>query len=101
MHFHSGNFKRIKYRVESCFYACQELFDKQSEEYKNKILENDSLIVSIEAGTVCCWKKYLKKRGYIYRINEFGKSAPYKEIYEEMNLTPNKIVSIIQKKLRK
>ena len=40
---------------------CQELFDGQSEEYKNKILEDDSLIVSIEAGTVSCWHKYLKK----------------------------------------
>ena len=80
---------------------CQELFDIQSEEYKNKILENDSLIVSIEAGTVSCWQKYLKKEDISIGIDEFGKSAPYKEIYEKMNLTPNKIASIIQKKLRK
>ena len=80
---------------------CQELFDQQSEEYKNKILENDSLIVSVEAGTVSCWHKYLKKGDVAIGIDKFGKSAPYKEIYEEMNLTSNKIASIIQKKLRK
>ncbi len=80
---------------------CQELFDQQSEEYKNKILENDSLIVSIEAGTVSCWHKYLKKGDLGIGINKFGKSAPYKEIFEEMNLTSNKIASIIQEKLRK
>ena len=34
-------------------------------------------------------------------IEKFGKSAPYKEIYEEMNLTSNKIASIIQKKIEK
>ena len=34
---------------------CQELFDLQNEEYKNKILENDNLIVTIEAGSVGCW----------------------------------------------
>ena len=28
---------------------CQELFDQQDNDYKNKILENDQLIVSIEA----------------------------------------------------
>ena len=39
----------------------QELFDQQDDEYKNKILENDKLIVSIEAGSVICWHKYLKK----------------------------------------
>ena len=80
---------------------CQELFDKQSEDYKNKILENDSLIVSIEAGTVSCWHKYLKKGDVAIGIDTFGKSAPYKEIYEEMNLTSNKIANIIQKKLSK
>ena len=80
---------------------CQELFDNQSDEYKNKILEKDNLIVSIEAGTVSCWHKYLKKDDIALGIDEFGKSAPYKEIYEHMNLTSNKIVSIIQKKLRK
>ena len=80
---------------------CQELFDQQSEEYKNKILEHDNLIVSVEAGTVCCWHKYLKKDDIAIGIDKFGKSAPYKEIYEEMNLTSLKIASIIQKKLRK
>ena len=80
---------------------CQELFDQQSEEYKNKILENDNLIVSIEAGTVSSWHKYLKKEDVAIGIDKFGKSAPYKEIYEVMNLTSNKIASIIQKKLRK
>ena len=76
---------------------CQELFDKQSEEYKNKIIEKESLIVSVEAGTVSCWHKYLKKDDVAIGIDEFGKSAPYKEIYEEMNLTANKIASLIQK----
>ena len=80
---------------------CQELFDQQSEEYKNKVLEYDNLIVTIEAGSVSCWYKYLKKDGVPIGFDKFGKSAPYKEIYEEMNLTSNKIASIIQKKLRK
>ncbi len=78
---------------------CQELFDQQNEEYKNKILEDNNLIVTIEAGAINCWFKYLKKSDLAIGINEFGKSAPYKEIYEEMNLTSNKIASIIQKKL--
>ena len=80
---------------------CQELFDQQSNEYKNKILEKDSLIVSLEAGSLSCWYKYLKKDDIALGIEKFGKSAPYKEIYEDMNLTSNKIASIIQEKLRK
>ena len=80
---------------------CQELFDQQDDDYKNKILENDKLIVSIEAGSVVCWYKYLKKDDVAIGIDKFGKSAPYKEIFEEMNLTSSKIASLIQKKLRK
>ena len=80
---------------------CQELFDEQNEEYKNKILEENNLIVSIEAGSVSSWHKYLKKDDIAIGIDKFGKSAPYKEIYEDMNLTSNKIATIIQKKLRK
>ena len=68
---------------------------------KIKFLEKDNLIVSIEAGTVSCWHKYLKKDDVAIGIDEFGKSAPYKEIYEEMNLTSNKVASLIQRKLRK
>ncbi len=80
---------------------CQELFDQQDNDYKNKILENDQLIVSIEAGSIICWHKYLKEDDIAVGIDKFGKSAPYKEIYEEMDLTSNKIATLIQKKLRK
>ena len=80
---------------------CQELFDKQNEEYKNKIIEPNKLIVSIEAGSIMCWKKYLKNEDLAIGLDGFGKSAPYKKIYDAMGLTSNKIVSIIQKKLRK
>ena len=79
---------------------CQELFDQQSDEYKNKILEPNNLIVSIEAGSVMCWYKYLKKNDIAVGIDKFGASAPHKEIFDKMDLTSTKIVSIIQKKLR-
>ena len=80
---------------------CKELFDIQSEEYKNKILEPDSLIVSIEAGTDVTWNKFLKKDDLAFCISSFGKSGPYKKLFENYNLTSEKIVSKIQKKLRK
>ena len=80
---------------------CQELFDSQSEEYQNKILEPNSVIVTVEAGSILCWKKYIKNDGINIGIDEFGKSAPYKELFEEYNLTSSKLVNLIQKILRK
>ena len=58
---------------------CHELFDKQSEGYKNKVLAETNLVVSIEASETGYWKKYTGKNGLNFGINDFGKSAPYKK----------------------
>ncbi len=80
---------------------CQELFDKQSDDYKKDILDKESLIVTIEAGNVSSWKKYLGGEGISLGINRFGESAPYKKIYEHLDLSVEKIVLAIQERLRK
>jgi len=79
---------------------CIELFDKQSEKYKEDILEENSLVVTLEAGSVSHWQKYTKNKGLNLGIDQFGESAPYKEVYEHLNLTEEKITILIQKKLR-
>ena len=80
---------------------CQEIFDKQTEDYKNQILEKNSIIITIEAGSVSCWNKYIGSKGASLGIDTFGESAPYKEVYDHFNLTSDKIVTLIQKILRK
>tara|TARA_B110001450_G_C17268740_1_gene338597 strand:- start:312 stop:551 length:240 start_codon:yes stop_codon:yes gene_type:complete len=77
-----------------------ELFDKQSEKYKNDLIEENSLVVTLEAGSISSWQKYIKNKGLNLGIDQFGESAPYKEIYDHFNLTEDKIVDFIQKKLR-
>ena len=79
---------------------CMELFDKQSEDYRRDILEDNSLIVTIEAGNIMSWKKYIKNKGLNLGINKFGESAPYKEVYKHFKLSEEDITGIIQKKLR-
>ena len=89
----------IKSKVVSM--PCQELFDKQSDDFKKDILDKDTLIVTIEAGNVSSWKKYLGSKGLSLGIDRFGESAPYKKVYDHFNLSVEKIVSSIQKTLRK
>ena len=78
---------------------CQRLFDQQSEDYKSKILDETNLIVSIEASETDYWKKYTGKKGINFGINDFGKSAPYKEIYDHFKLNSENIVKRIKEKL--
>ena len=42
---------------------CHELFDQQSKDYKNKILNETDLVVSIEASETNYWKKYTGTNG--------------------------------------
>ncbi len=78
---------------------CQELFDQQNESYKNKILAETNLIVSIEASETNHWKKYTGINGLNFGIDNFGKSAPYKEIYNHFNLNSENIIKKIKEKL--
>jgi len=79
---------------------CMELFDNQPEKYKKDLIEDDSLVVTLEAGSITSWQKYIKNKGLNLGINQFGESAPYKEVYDHFNLTEEKITNFIQKKLR-
>ncbi len=78
---------------------CQELFDQQNEKYKKKILNETSLVVSIEASETSFWKKYTGEKGLNFGINNFGKSAPYKKIYDYFGLNSEEIIKKIKRKL--
>ena len=78
---------------------CQELFDLQSEDYQREILDETDMIVSIEASETVYWKKYTGRKGLNFGINSFGKSAPYKEIYENFGLNLENITKKIKQNL--
>ena len=78
---------------------CQELFDQQSENYKKEILGETNIIISIEASETSYWKKYTGKKGFNFGINSFGKSAPYKEIYNKLGLNSENIIKVIKELL--
>jgi len=80
---------------------CQELFDKQPKEYKEKVIEKNSKKISIEASSIFGWEKYVGSDGASLGLKSFGKSAPYKSIYEDFNLTSDSVVMIAKKMLDK
>ena len=80
---------------------CQELFDKQSQEYKEKVIEKNSIKISIEAGSIFGWEKYVGPEGISLGMKSFGKTAPHKELYEHFNLTSDNIVKLARKMLGK
>jgi len=80
---------------------CQELFDLQSYSYKSKILNETKIKISLEAASTDCWKKYIGNEGLTFGIDNFGKSAPYKEIYKHFGLTAANIAKKVKKLIKK
>ena len=80
---------------------CQEIFDLQKNSYKKKIMNETKKKVSIEASTTNNWDKYIGKNGKQFGINDFGKSAPYKDVYKYFGLTSENISREIKKFMKK
>ena len=79
---------------------CMELFDRQPEDFRKELIEENSLVVTLEAGSVMSWQKYVKDKGINVGIDQFGESAPIKMYYNHFGLSEEKITDLIQKKLR-
>ena len=77
-----------------------QIYQIQPKDFCNDIIEENSLVVTLEAGSIMSWQKYVKNKGMNIGIDQFGESAPYKEVYNHFGLSEEKIVGFIQKKLR-
>ena len=78
---------------------CHEIFDLQNDNYKSEILTKNVMKVSIEASETGYWKKYTGTNGLNFGIDGFGKSAPYKDIYDHFKLNEENIVNKIKEKM--
>ena len=96
----SNELKKYKINSKVISVPSQEIFDKQSKNYIKKILNETKLKISIEAGSKTSWYKYVGDNGMTFGIDEFGKSAPYKKIFEYFGLSTKKITTKIRNNYR-
>ena len=69
-----------------------ELFEAQSEEYREQILPgNVRSRLAVEAGTSFGWERYVGLDGEIIAIDHFGASAPAPILFEKFGLMPEQI----------
>jgi len=92
--------KGIKVRVVSM--PSWELFEEQSESYKNEVLPPEvKARVTIEAGVSLGWHKYAGEKGVIISHDRFGASAPYKVLVEKFGFTVERVVDDALKAIEK
>lgn len=90
--------ENISVRVVSM--PCLDLFESQSKEYKESVLPKSvRKRVAVEAGVSMPWGKYVGTDGDFITIDEFGASAPSKELFDKYGFTVENIVSKVKNML--
>ncbi len=74
-------------------------FEAQPQSYKDDLLPQHVLRVSIEAGTTFGWERYTGIAGLRFGIDSFGASAPAPALYDHFGLTAAKIAPQIESAL--
>ena len=88
------NEQGVKVRIVSM--PSTNIFDEQSQEYKESVLPKNILKrVAVEAGVTLGWYKYVGLEGRVIGLDRFGASAPYKTLYKEFGITTDTIVEAV------
>jgi transketolase len=57
--------------------------------------------VAVEAGVSQGWERWIGDTGAAVSLERFGASAPYKEIYRNLGLTPERIAAVAKQVLER
>ncbi len=78
---------------------CWEAFDAQPEAYRDDVLPEDALIVSVEAGVTLGWQRYTGNKGLNIGVDSFGASAPIEALYAHFGLTGPQVAERVRARL--
>src|SRR5450759_4182955 len=72
------------------------VFDKQSQAYKDAVLPKGVKRVAVEAGVTGGWYKYVGLDGAIVGMDTFGESAPAPELFKHFGFTVENVVKAVK-----
>jgi len=73
---------------------CSELFEEQSEEYRNEVLPPTvTARLAVEAGARLGWDRYVGSHGDVLGLGRFGASAPGDAALRELGFTVRNVVA--------
>ena len=79
-----------------------ELFEQQDQSYRDSVLPPGvTARVSVEAGSVIGWDRYVGAGGDKIGMRTFGASAPAKDLMAKFGFTPDKVVEAAKAQLAK
>jgi len=91
--------QNINARVVSM--PCFELFDKQTAEYKNKVLGDKNILrVAIEAAISQGWERYIGHDGIFIGMDDFGASGKAEDLFKHFGITSDVACEKISARLK-
>ena len=78
---------------------CMELFEAQSQAYRDEVLGKGTVRIAVEAGVRLGWDHYIGENGGFIGMKSFGASAPAKALYEHFGITPAAVVAAAKERL--
>ncbi len=70
------------------------VFDRQDQAWRDSVLPRGVPCIAIEAGVSDGWWRYVGARGRVLGIDQFGRSAPAKELFAHFGFVPENVVRI-------
>ena len=75
----------------------RDVFDAQGAAYRESVLPRPVRArVAVEAGVTAGWRRYVGEDGAVAGVDTFGKSAPYRDLYEHFGLTAEKVAAMVE-----
>ncbi len=78
---------------------CLEWFAEQDEDYRARVLPEDAVIVSVEAGIAMGWREIVGARGAVVSLDHFGASAPGTRLFAEYGFTGEHVADVARRAL--
>jgi transketolase len=79
-----------------------DLFEAQHQTYRDSVLPPQVVArVSVEAGSVIGWDRYVGRTGTMIGMRTFGSSGPGDEVMEHFGFTEEAVVAAARDQLRK
>ena len=75
---------------------CMELFESQTNHYRESILGRDVLKIGIEAGVKQSWENLIGANGHFIGMSSFGASAPSSALYNHFGITVDAVVDAVR-----
>lgn len=81
----------VRARVVSM--PCGEIFEQQDQAYRQSVFPPDvKSRVSVEAGSIFGWERYVGLNGAIIGMTTFGGSAPAKDLFKKFGFTTDHVI---------